>query len=639
LPFIFSSNALEKPASHILEKTFRFGTVCIYCSEETDIFEIDNEICLFSGTIFNLEELNSKYRLDQFSKPLLLFQKNQKADYEQFLNEIDGDFVFINFDIKSNKITIVRDHFGAQKCFYAFNENSFCVASSLHLFSGNLKVNPEAILSYFDFQNNDAPINDITFYEGIYELLPAHTLQKNLKGETSQKMYWKPNLAKYQGLSEDEIISAFKKALSNSVTKRLKNSKLIASNLSGGLDSSSVSSLAKLAGCEVNSIYFDANIPETDESFFANKVVEKHNLKHHVIQHSLSQLELAKKIIESTGKPDELFLTGTSFVSIAQFLKENNISTILTGEGGDAVVGYGFEYLNEAFENKDWPKLKNAIAGYVHERNLKIYFQEWDKLDEEQKLAKYEAHFFEKILIQKLKKGAVYEVFKIYLEAKKHFNISLESLGSKIFFGLIYKFKKKKSEYKLLRTFPQNVDKNHQVFDSSKAGLSNSQKINFDFSFASLNYAAAQEQAAIYEAFGIAGFHPFYDKNLLEISLAVPLETKFDGGNLRGTLRKATQDILPEEVRLRTSKAAFTALALQQSKELLKQSENLFSPTHQLWTYIDPEEFNNLRQQILTAPDDCKTLNVQTFLANRVVFLGLFLDYLEERNTAIIPNY
>jgi asparagine synthase (glutamine-hydrolysing) len=58
-------------------------------------------------------------------------------------------------------------------------------------------------------------------------------------------------------------------------------------------------------------------------------------------------------------------------------------------------------------------------------------------------------------------------------------------------------------------------------------------------------------------ALGIEPRHPFLDKRVVELCLAVPAHLKFCNGLGRGVMRWAMKDILPEEVRRRGSKVDF----------------------------------------------------------------------------------
>ncbi|HET6568234.1 MAG TPA: asparagine synthase C-terminal domain-containing protein, partial [Rhodothermales bacterium] len=64
-----------------------------------------------------------------------------------------------------------------------------------------------------------------------------------------------------------------------------------------------------------------------------------------------------------------------------------------------------------------------------------------------------------------------------------------------------------------------------------------------------------EEDDKIAAQYGIEKRHPFFDRRLVELSLALPLELKFRDGWTRWIVRRAMSGILPEMVRWRTDKA------------------------------------------------------------------------------------
>ena len=135
------------------------------------------------------------------------------------------------------------------------------------------------------------------------------------------------------------------------------------------------------------------------------------------------------------------------------------------------------------------------------------------------------------------------------------------------------------------------------------------------------------------KSIGIEALHPFLDKELLEISLAVSSATRFNEGLGRGILRRAMVDILPEEVRLRTSKVDFSDYLFSYFEKLWNSAKKEIGATHKVWEYIDKEEFEKLIDYIFERPTSNPKKTNYIWLANRTIQLALWLDYYHSINT------
>ena len=85
----------------------------------------------------------------------------------------------------------------------------------------------------------------ITFYKGIFRLPPAHCITVGPHSVRIRR-YWSPNLSQELRLSSDEeYAEAFRDLFVEAVRCRLRSVYPVATTLSGGLDSSSVTCVAR----------------------------------------------------------------------------------------------------------------------------------------------------------------------------------------------------------------------------------------------------------------------------------------------------------------------------------------------------------------------------------------------------------
>jgi asparagine synthase (glutamine-hydrolysing) len=126
---------------------------------------------------------------------------------------------------------------------------------------------------------------------------------------------------------------------------------------------------------------------------------------------------------------------------------------------------------------------------------------------------------------------------------------------------------------------------------------------------------------------GVEAIHPFLDKGLIEISLAVNSCTRFDNGLGRGILRQAMVDILPEEVRLRTTKVEYSAYLYTYFVKLWSNAKAEIGANHNVWQFVEKSEFDKLILHIFDEGISYQKKTKYIWLANRTIQLALWLDF------------
>jgi asparagine synthase (glutamine-hydrolysing) len=185
-------------------------------------FIVNNDILVCNGEIFNYKELISKYDLQckSLSDCECIIHLYQKIGFELMIKELIGDFAIVLFT--KNKVFFGRDRIGVRPLFYGFTKNgSFCLSSLARVLT-NYCDNIEHVKpgwGEYDFIDKN-----ITFFK-----------------------YDNQNPRIYVDNLEEKI----KETLTIAVKDRLMSERPIGCLLSGGLDSSLITSiLCKLLGPE-----------------------------------------------------------------------------------------------------------------------------------------------------------------------------------------------------------------------------------------------------------------------------------------------------------------------------------------------------------------------------------------------------
>ncbi|MCP9754757.1 asparagine synthetase B family protein [Lacihabitans sp. CCS-44] len=587
-------------------------------------------ICIGNGYLSNYEELSSEFILENKMNISELVLSGFKVYGINFFDKLDGGFSFGIVDIVNKKVLGFRDHFGNNSLFFKKTKQGFILSDDiLDIVSTSVpEINYNALQNYFNFEESNSSYSSETFYKDIFRALPGHWVScENEK--VSQHFYWQPSLHKYIELKPSEQAKIFQEKLIHAVEKNINPKEKICTNLSGGLDSSTISSIAKMQNNEVNSLYFSTGHTSTDERFYANVVVNKWNLHHHEVQSTEDPLSLSKRLIEICKTPDMLFMPGTSFFLLGQKVKELGCTKILTGDGGDAIVAYGTEYMQDLYNQKEWQTLKQSIASYVKNRDLGFYFAGWPDLSNATKIKVYTDYFFGNRILAYLKKRELKKALDGFQVAVRNFKFSKNYIPRKALTALKTKFFAKKIDFQLLKNKYDSTQVIRFDVENLPKTFSPFEKEHFGYSFSNLNVAVIEQQNAIMRSLGVEAFHPFLDKNLIEVSVAVNSATRFDNGFGRGILRHATVDILPEEVRLRTTKVEFSEYLYSYFENLWNEARSEIGTQHRVWEFIEMAEFNKLILYIFDKGISYQKKTKYIWLANRTVQLALWLDFFD----------
>lgn len=211
------------------------------------IFNENKDKCVvFNGEIYNYKELRKN-----LEKKLHRFYTETDTEviihlYEEFgencVHFLDGMFAFVIFD--KNKLFIARDRFGIKPFYYTEIDKKIIFASEIKAIFQMEEVRRNIdIQSLYEFGIFGHLIGDSTMFDGIKQLEPGHFMIIDNNGIKIKK-YWgvnSQNLIKY----EKKAISGIKKLIEQGIKNQLIADVPIGVFLSGGVDSSILTMIAK----------------------------------------------------------------------------------------------------------------------------------------------------------------------------------------------------------------------------------------------------------------------------------------------------------------------------------------------------------------------------------------------------------
>ncbi len=173
-------------------------------------------------------------------------------------------------------------------------------------------------------------------------MLPAHTLSISQTGTMESNEYWNPRDIPVSKLSYQDCKEKLKEILEESVNLHMRSDVPIGAFLSGGIDSSAiVANMAKLCNGKVNTFTVCHIDKAYDESEYAKIVSSKFKTNHNTFTIGPKDfLSLVPSVLEQYDEP---FADSSALpTAIVSKLASSQLKVVLTGDGGDEVIG-GYE--------------------------------------------------------------------------------------------------------------------------------------------------------------------------------------------------------------------------------------------------------------------------------------------------------
>ena len=449
-----------------------------------------------------------------------------------------GDFAFVIWDGRKQVLFCARDHFGVKPFYYWFLSGRFFVfASEIKALLTHpavpRRLNEVRVGEYLASMFDD---KTITFYAGILRLPPAHSLTLSRAG-TQLQQYWSLDPSREVQLhSDDAYADAFRELFIEAVRCRLRTAFPVGSMLSGGMDSSSITCVARQLLARDGgrrlltfSAIFD-EVTQCDERPFINAVLAQNSLEPHYVHGD--RLSPLADLDDVLWHQDEAFYTPNLFLTwnLYEAAKEQGVRILLDGYDGDTTVSHGEGYLNELASTGQWFTLAAEIRAYARTFDLSSRKLLWNYAW---------SYGLDPMISRSRALKLMLRSWRILRRRREAANRRAWSANlNPVFFQSIELAERRKALQQAGPNPPRTERENH--YRKLIWGV-------MPFTLEVLERAAA--------AFGIEPRFPFWDKRLVEFCLALPPQQKVHGGWTRIVLRRALADILPVEVQWRASKS------------------------------------------------------------------------------------
>ncbi len=312
----------------------------------------DRYVIVFNGEIYNFLEIKKillqkgiNFKSNSDTEVLVAMYSLYGKD---MLSKINGIFAFAIWDRQLKKLFLARDYMGVKPLYYSYNNNKFLFSSEI---KGLLKISDTSITA-----NLSSIFKHLTFmwspeqetaFKAIYKLNPGEIIEIDNKNKMIVSKWHNNSFHKMkkQNINKNDLINEVSLKIENSVKKQLVSDVDIGVLLSGGVDSSLITSIALKNNPKISAftIFFpEGNEEEMAEDYKYTKFFcEKNSIKLNKINFSYKNIDTdIEKIIYFLDEPIS-DLAALNLFYISNLARDYNHKVLLSGAGADDIFsGY-----------------------------------------------------------------------------------------------------------------------------------------------------------------------------------------------------------------------------------------------------------------------------------------------------------
>jgi asparagine synthase (glutamine-hydrolysing) len=305
----------------------------------------------FNGEIFNYLELRDELAarghrfLTRSDTEVILHLYQEYGD--ECVHHLNGQWAFAIWDAPRRRLFLSRDRMGVLPLFYAHTPGGMIFASEIKAIFSDPSVprsiDVTALDQLFTFWTTIPPR---TPFAGISELPPGHSLTVHDR-RVSVHRYWQLDYPEPLALSDEEAGEQLLDLLNDSTRLRLRADVPVGAYLSGGLDSTTVTALAKQyvsAPPATFSVSFES--PEYDERSYQRDAVAYLGTQHHDHLCRASDIARAFRDVVWHAEKPLLRTAPAPLFLLSQAVRDSGYKVVLTGEGADEIFG-GYDLYKE----------------------------------------------------------------------------------------------------------------------------------------------------------------------------------------------------------------------------------------------------------------------------------------------------
>jgi asparagine synthase (glutamine-hydrolysing) len=352
---------------------------------------------VFNGEIFNFIELRRElqaagHHFYTRSDTEVIVHAYEAYGLD-FVDHFNGQFAIALWDARRRQLVLARDRVGVRPLYYVHRGDRLVFASEIKALFAlpglRRSLSPHGLGQAFLFW---APLSPDTLFEDVQSLPPGHTLVVDADragsghGGVQLRRNWNWTFPTEEVVFDQPIehyAEELRSLLVDAVRLRLRADVPVGAYLSGGLDSSIITSIIKNytnTPLRTFSLAFHGDeAQEFDESSYQREMVRRLGTQHTTLMCAKSDIGAAFPRTIWHTEATILRTAPTPLLLLSEKVRQQNYKVVLTGEGADEVFG-GYDLFKEAQIRRFWgrrpgsawrssllgrlyPYLKNSPAG------------------------------------------------------------------------------------------------------------------------------------------------------------------------------------------------------------------------------------------------------------------------------------
>ncbi|MEM8995572.1 MAG: asparagine synthase (glutamine-hydrolyzing), partial [Acidobacteriota bacterium] len=471
-----------------------------------------------NGEIYNylelrreLEGLGHRFRTRSDTEVLL---QAYRAWGVVMLGRLRGMFAVALYDGERRRLLLARDRLGQKPLFWSHDpaRGELSFASGLDALLPALAERHLDEVALDDFLTFSVVPGPSSILRGVSKLPPAHYLVAENGRVGEPRRYWRPPPPAVGKLDEAEAAEGLRRELETSVDIRLRSDVPVGCFLSGGVDSTLVTGLAARRKPGLSSFTIGFGDPRFDESAVARRTAERFGTRHRgeSVDASTFSPDGLQALVRFMDEPfgDSSFLP-TYWLSRAA---RRHVTVALSGDGGDELFAGYTRY--RTFRRLERLARVPSVGLAAAERLLRPFHR---RLAKASRLARRDAL------------GRILGLLTYFEDTDKKGLLGADLRGA---------LGGRTSRETLARQF-----------DDLPRGLSGLDRfLQRDLATSLVDDALVKVDRASMAA-SLEVRSPLLDHRVVERALEIPAAVKLRGRSSKAILKRATADLLPEEVR------------------------------------------------------------------------------------------
>ncbi len=310
--------------------------------------ERGGSVLVYNGEVYNHPELRAELegRGERFETTcdtevvLRLLERDGLAA----LDRLNGQFAFAWWQPAERRLTMVRDRFGVRPLYYALTPDRTLVFGSeaKALFaSGAVTAAPDltGIDEVFTLWGARPPR---TVFEGVHQVAAGGIVTWERGAIAGETRWWRPEPG-----GADHSEAELEELLRDSVRLRLRADVPVGTYLSGGLDSSLITALARQeAGDDLRTFSVAFRNPLYDERAHQEEVARAIGTRHHVVDVGAAEIAGAFPDVIRHAETPLIRTAPVPLYLLAHEVREAGITVVASGEGADELF-WGYDLFKE----------------------------------------------------------------------------------------------------------------------------------------------------------------------------------------------------------------------------------------------------------------------------------------------------